>query len=209
MLSFIYSIPERKNSKKLSQIRTISKTNLNNVSKPNLNIEPNFIPLSSFNFKLNFNNLTYKGDEEEGSDSLRHYMKKKVIEEIKEQQIKEEKIKKEKTKKENEEKEENENEEDDENEENDDNSDDDYESSSEINDNINIENNNKVLNRGFTKIKIDDNYYKVNYSKIKFSKYDFTKHFFLEIKDWDKISQVEKVIKELNENINENEINKK
>ena len=209
MLSFIYSIPERKNSKKLSQIRTISKTNLNNVSKPNLNIEPNFIPLSSFNFKLNFNNLTYKGDEEEGSDSLRHYMKKKVIEEIKEQQIKEEKIKKEKTKKENEEKEENENEEDDENEENDDNSDDDYESSSEINDNINIENNNKVLNRGFTKIKIDDNYYKVNYSKIKFSKYDFTKHFFLEIKDWDKISQVEKVIKELNQNISENEINKK
>ncbi len=201
MLSFIYSVPERHSSKKLNQIRKISKTNLN--------IDPNFVPLSSFNFKLNLNNLSFKGDENEQSDSLRHYMEKKVMKEIKQRKIREEEELKEKEKK-NEKKEENEeyeDDEDDEYEEFDEDSDDDEKFSDE-NNKIILENTNKnVLNHDITKSKIDDSYYKVNYSKIKFSQYDFTKHFFLEIKNWDKISQVEKILKEFNQKKDENENN--
>ena len=196
MLSFFYSGPERKSSSPINQIKRISKTNLN--------IQPNFVPLSSFNFKLNLNNLAYTGSENEASDSLRQYMEKEVMKEIKQRKIREKELKE--KEEENEEKEEDE---DDEYEESDEYSDDDENLSHEKK-NIIIENtNNNILNREATKTKIDDSYYKVNFSKIKFSQYDFSKHFVLEIKNWDKVSQVEKIIKEVNQKKDENENNNK
>ena len=57
----------------------------NQLIVPNLNIDPNYIPNSTFNFKLNIDDLTYQGVDERGNDTLREYMKQEVMREIEEE----------------------------------------------------------------------------------------------------------------------------
>jgi hypothetical protein len=59
---------------------------------------------------------------------------------------------------------------------------------------MNIQNNN--LKNLLNKPKVEDEYYKVNYSRIKFLKYDYSKNMLTEVKDYEKISQVEKRMQE-------------
>ena len=171
----------------------------NQLIVPNLNIDPNYIPNSTFNFKLNIDDLTYQGVDERGNDTLREYMKQEVMREI-EEENKREALKKKLEEEEEDEEEEN-NEEDDENS-------DIQSSSNAFSDNIknsdknvinktssmNLQNNN--LKGLLNKPKVEDEYYKVNYSRIKFLKYDFSKNMLTEVKDYEKISQVEKRMQE-------------
>ena len=174
------------------------KNNNNQLIVPNLNIDINYIPNSNFNFKLNIDDLTYEGVEERGNDTLREYMKQEVMREI-EEENKREALKKKLEEEEEDEEEEN-NEEDDENS--------DIESSSNVisenkisdknlinkTPSMNIQNNN--LKNLLNKPKVEDEYYKVNYSRIKFLKYDYSKNMLTEVKDYEKISQVEKRMQE-------------
>ena len=69
----------------LNNNSTNSNNNNNKLIVPNLNIDYNYIPNSTFNFKLNINDLTYEGVDERGNDSLREYMKNEVMREIEEE----------------------------------------------------------------------------------------------------------------------------
>jgi len=181
----------------LNNNSTNSNNNNNKLIVPNLNIDYNYIPNSTFNFKLNINDLTYEGVDETGNDSLREYMKNEVMREIEEENQREA-LKKKLEEEEDEEEEEEINEDDDS----------DIQSSSNvISDNKisdkNIINKTQSMNTQNTnlknilnKSKVEDEYYKVNCSKIKFLKYDYSKNMLTEIKDYEKISQVEKRMQE-------------
>ena len=169
-------------------------------NKNDFQIEPNFIPNSTFNFKLNTKNLTYIPNESISSHSLKDEIKDIVIHELNEE--------KKKIEKENEENEEESEEENDE----DDSEDSSYESVNSNNNNnkkdndiININDENfvkkkitieKTKSNVLLKGKTEIEFYKVNFSKIKFLKYDYTKNILIEVKDWEKISKVETKMKE-------------
>ena len=204
--SFKYSNSNYKSESKESMPYPLNNNNNNNnynitiTPKSNLDIDPNYIPNSKFNFKLNIDDLMYIGIDEVGNDSLREYMREQVMREMEEENKRRE-LKKKKD-------------EEDEEQEDEDNEDEDYsnQSSSIINDNIpqkeitvnNISSNVKNL---FNKPKVEDEYYKVNASKIKFMKYDYSKNILIEIKDYEKISQVEKRMHENKKNEGEDNNN--
>ena len=203
------TIINNKNKNPTSRIENITpkRKNYSDIYYPNnqndFKVDPNFIPTSTFNFKLNTENLTYSPNESISSDSLRDEMKDFVMKELAEQNKKLEK-----------ENEENEEENEEENDEEDSESSS-YEDSNNINKNNN-QNNTKIENiinynnddspgkkkiektksNILSKDKTEDEFYKVNFSKIKFLKYDYSKNILIEVKDWEKISKIETKMKE-------------
>ena len=181
------------------------------VSKERLNISPNFIPDSNINLQLDTNSFSYKFiDNNNNLDSITNYAKNKIFQKIKTENEYEEIDGDDDNRESEEESEEESYEESDEeknHEEDDKNIDENSkENYKKINDKIidgeeikfidNYNNDIKSIKMESNKKNIknsqNDNYYKINFSKIKLLIYNYNYNMFEEIKDYEKISQVEK-----------------
>ena len=195
-----------------------SKTELSSISSISnyFSVKNNFIPNSNFNFKFNPKTFTYEGNYS-FDNSLSDFLKQKVMEGIKESKNNDSSLI--------------------------DNSNEEEEEEEEIeeSENVNIISDDSssfstkvkkrksyfepkfknsvqnVLNNSNSNTvnKPDDDFYKINFSKIKYSVYDFNKGIAIELKDYNKVYEVEKKIQEFikkrdsqDNSHNENIINK-
>ena len=230
---------QKKKKKSKTELTTISNTiNLNNFNPSNyttiyntnnntLNIRTNFIPDSNFNFQLNPENFYFEG-RDNYDNTLTEYLKNEVFEKINSE--KNESIYFETSEEIEEEEEENEEEEEESG----------YIRNSEIDESSQFSPKNKKnssllyvetttkkkssfsnfggytsTNSNVNSNKQEDDFYKINFSKIKYSIYDYNQGIPIEIKDYDKIYQVNKKLQEFikkrennEKNINENITNK-
>ena len=155
--------------------------------KSSFTINKNFIPNSTFNFELDINNLTFKGNDEiKSNNSLIEKMKQIVTQEL-------DKLN-ENTGKD----EENEEEEDEEDEcssekTSSNNSSSSYHNNENLVTNLNekIEPSDKFKNNSLGKSRTEDEYYKIDFTNIKYLKYDFKKHALNEVKNWERLSLIE------------------
>ena len=171
-----------------------SKTELSSISSINnhFKINNNFIPNSDFNFKFNPKSLSYEGNYS-FDNSLSEFLKNKVMEGIQENKNDDSSLIYYS----------NEEEEEIEESENINIISDDSSSFSTKNKKKNIEPkknnslNNVLMNTNTNSInKPEEDFYKINFSKIKYSVYDFNKGIAIEIKDYNKIYEVDKKIQE-------------
>ena len=179
---------QQQNNSKTDEISPKRRNKSNDIycvspQKADFRIYPNYIPNSNFNFKLDITDLTFKGKDDVGNDSLRSELQHFVMEKFEEENKKSEKN-------ENEEEEE-ESQEDDEN----------YSSENDSFSNSKQDIKNPLIGQKENNIndklkrsnaeKPEDEFYHVNFSKIKFLKYDYLKHILYEVKDWEKNSLIQ------------------
>ena len=170
-------LTEQKIEMNLNKIQTV------NVHNETNDINYNFIPENNYSFDLDLDNLAFKRIKN-CDDSLNLILKERIMKVLKEDENK-------KKKNENEEEEEEEFEEDEEEENEVSNSFD------EIKETPKIKSLNSFRNDLFRQEKPNnenDNYYKVNLSNLHFLMYNFSRNVCSEVKDWEKISQVDSVI---------------